>query len=251
MKFSLKQEKLQELLEKLIVKDIFPSSLISTKGQTLYSIQKEEHGRALRFAKFNKSYFESIDDSDESIELDVERTLSVVKNILPNTVLTVETKGNKLSISGERINVNIAFKEPEAKIETSLPFEMKDGIPLIGASKIPLDTVFSIKLSDFKSLSSYASSLKTEFYKFSIGNKKLTIKVGDLHNFSDFIVFEPESGIENDNSLDVIYTYAIPQIADTFRKDEVIIKTKTQSPAWVQETTDDYLLGILVPPYVE
>jgi hypothetical protein len=251
MKFLLKQEKLQELLEKLIVKDIFPSSLISTKGQTLYSIQKEEHGRALRFAKFNKSYFESIDDSDESIELDVERTLGVVKNILPSTVLTVETKGNKLSISGDRINANIAFKEPENKIETSLPFEMKDGIPLIGASKIPLDTIFNIKLADFKNLSAYASSLKTEFYKFSISNKKLIVKVGDLHNFSDSIVFEPESSVVNDSSLEVTYTYAIPQIADTFRKEEMIIKTKTNSPAWIQETTDDYLLGILVPPYVE
>lgn len=251
MKFEIKQAKFQELLEKLLVKDIFPSCLISTKDQKLYSVQKEEHGRALRFVEFNTSYFDRIDNSEDSIELDVERTLSVVKNISPSTDLTVEIKGNKLSISGERVDINIAFKEPEGTIETKMPFDLDGDIPLIGEGKLPLDTKFTIKLEDLKNLSAYASSLKTEFYKFNIKDDELTVKIGDLHNFSDFIIFEPRGDIPEGTKLEVIFTYGIPQIADTFRKEDIVIRAKSNSPAWVEEKTDDYRLGVLIPPYSE
>ena len=99
MKFKLKQEKFEELLEKLIVKDIFPSCAFSVNEGVLVSKKKEEHGRAIRWVKFEKSYFEEIDDSVESIEIDVDRTLNFVKNIPAGTTLIVETIGNKLSIS--------------------------------------------------------------------------------------------------------------------------------------------------------
>ena len=249
MKFKLKQEKLLDLLEKLIVKDIFPSTVISTKEGKLFSIQKEEHGRALRFLRVNKNFFDEIDDSTESIELDLDKTISIVKNILPNTVLTFEVKGNKVSITGKGVNANISYKEPE-KVLTELPFELKDGTPHIGEEKVPLDTHFDIKLPDFKDIAGYAGSLGTEFYKFTFDNDKIAVRIGDLHDFSDYVIFNPSGDIKKDGSLEVFFTYGIPQIAGTFKK-EVSIKTKTNSPGWFYEITDEYILGVLIPPYVE
>lgn len=263
MKFKLKQEKLQEMLEKLMVKDIFPSSVISkAEDSTIYSVQKEEHGRAIRLVKFDNDFFEELSGEPESIELDIERTIGIVKNIPAGTSLVVETKGNKLSITklitddkgevtGEKGLTMISFKDPEGEVMKELPFEIKEGIPLIGEGKIPLDTYLKVKLDEFKSISGFASVLKTEFYKFIIDkNGKIAVRVGNLHDFSDYHTEYPEGEVESGKDLEVIFTYGIPQIADTFRQD-VNIKTKTNSPAWIFEKDKGYILGILVPPYVQ
>ena len=131
-----------------------------------------------------------------------------------------------------------------------LPFEIKDGTPLIGESKLALDTHLKINLDEFKSISGYAGVLKTEFYKFLIDEKKIAVRVGNLHDFSDYHTEYPEGKIENGNELEVIFTYGVPQIADTFRQD-VHIKTKTNSPAWIFEKDKGYILGVLIPPYVQ
>ena len=253
MKFVLKQEKLQDLFEKLLVKDMFPSSIITTKEGKLFSIQKEEHGRALRFLNVKGSFFESIDDSAQSIELDIERALNMIKNILPNTVLTVETKGNKLSISGKNVDAYLSFKEPDGEVMNSLSdakFNFKDGVPHIGNEQVPLNDFFEIKLPEFKDLANFASSLKTEFYKFNIDGGKIAVRVGDLHDFSDYVILNPDGKINKGKDLNVIFTYGIPQIANTFH--EVInIRSSTDCPGWFYENTDDYTLGVLIPPYVE
>jgi len=131
-----------------------------------------------------------------------------------------------------------------------LPFEIKDGTPLIGESKLPLEDYFKIDLSEFKNISAYAGILKTEFYKFIVNeNKKISVRVGNLHDFSDYHVENPSGKVEAGKEVEVIFTYGIPQIADTFRQD-VNIRTKTNSPAWIYETDKNYILGILIPPYV-
>jgi len=251
MKFVLKQEKFQDLLEKLLVKDMFPSTIITVKEGKLFSIQKEEHARALRFLNVKSSFFESIDSGTETIELDIEKTLNMVKNILPNTLLTIETKGNKLSIKGKNIDANLSFKEPESEILTSLDqanMNITEGVPIVGDSKVKLSTYFSIKLPDFKDLAGFAGSLKTEFYKFTFDTNKIAVRIGDLHDFSDFVVYNPDGAIKDGKDLEVIFTYGIPQIADTFQED-INIKTKTGCPGWFYEGTKDYVLGVLIPPY--
>jgi len=261
MKLKLKQEKLQEMLEKLMVKDIFPSATISKAEDTIFSIQKEEHGRAIRMVRFDKDFFEELEGKPEAIELDIERTLGIVKNILAGTQLIVETKGNKLSIkklitdengkvTGEKGVTMISFKEPEGEVMKELPFEIKDGTPMIGESKLVLDTHLKINLDEFKNISGFAGVLKTEFYKFIIEEKKISVRVGNLHDFSDYHTEYPDGEIKSGDGLEVIFTYGIPQIADTFRQD-VNIKTKTNSPAWIFEKDKGYVLGILIPPYVQ
>ena len=274
MKFKLKQEKLENMLEKLVMKDMFPSCVISVKDEKLFSIQKEEHGRALRFLKFNKSFFDSI-EGEGSVEIDCKKMLDLVKNIMSNTDLTVEKKGNKICISGEnasigkKIELYVAWKDIEGEIKTSLPFPMEKGVPIIGDSKIELETYFTIDLPDFKDVAQYGSTLKTEFYKFSFEDKKVCVRVGDLHDFSDYALFYPKEkiielveednkevekivaqfGVKTGDELSVIFTYGMPQVAATF-ENEVHIKSKTSSPAWIYEGTKEYVHGILIPPFV-
>lgn len=253
MKFKLKQQKLVDLLEKLLVKDMFPSCIISVKDGTLFSVQKESHARGMRMLKVNKKFFIDIDKSTESIELNIDRTLGIVKTILPETELTFETKGNKVSITGKNVNANVSFKEPTEDILTKMPFETRDDVLHFVSSKmkdnIPLDNHFVIKLSDFKDIGSYANSLGTEFYKFMLG-EKLSVRIGDLHDFSDYVVFLPTTEIKSNKGLKVFFTYGIPQVSATFQSD-VNLKTRTDSPGWFYESTDEYTLGVLIPPYVE
>lgn len=267
MKFKIKQEKFQELLEKLLLKDVFPSSIIATKNGILFSIQKEEHGRALRYVKFNKIYFDEIDNSVESIEIDVEKALHVLKNISADTPLIIETKGNKLSIQrlivdkdGKVIDIKgitmLAFKEPQGPINEQIPFEIKESVPYVGEGKVALSTYFTVDLSELKSMTAFGSSLKTEFYKFMFEqketkpNKEIAVRIGGIHDFNDYDTSYPKGEIKTPGDLAVTFTYGLPQIADTFRQKEVNFRTKTDCPGWIYEGNESYLLGVLIPPYV-
>jgi DNA polymerase III sliding clamp (beta) subunit (PCNA family) len=250
MKFVLKQEKLEDMLEKLMVKDILPKSVLVAKGKTIQSVQKEEHARAFRLLKLNENYFESIDEveDEEAIEFDVKKMSSLIKNIPANMNITWETKGNKIELSAEHRKFGVAIVEPE-EIEKKLPFELKDGAPTWDETS--LDTKVVIKTSDFKEISGYANSLATEFFNFKLDGKKLSIHVGDIHDFTEYAILDiTDVDIKKGKELDVAFTYAIPQIADTFRE-EATIWAKTDMPAWFYEKTDEYFLGVLVPPYTE
>jgi len=252
MKFKLKQERLENLLEKLMVKDMIPSSVISVKEDKLYSVQRELHARALRFLNVKKSYFEEFScKEEESIEIDVPKVLGIVKK-MTSDMITVETKDNKVLVSGGNIKARLTVQEPEGTVTKAFPFEMEGDMPLIGADKIPLDTYISMDVSDLKEIIEVGSPLKTEFYKFSINDqKKIDVEVGDVLGIGDAVSSTLPSGkIEKGEKLNVIFSYAVSQIADIF-EGNMTIKTSTDSPAWFYEETDDYLLGILVPPFEE
>ncbi len=250
MKFVVKQEKLEDMLEKLMVKDVLPKSVLVAKGKTIQSVQKEEHARAFRLLKLNENYFESIDEvEEEAIEFDVKKVIGIVKTIPANMNITWETKGNKIELSAENRRFGIAIVEPE-EVEKKLPFTLgKDNAPTWDDES--LDTKLTVKTSDFKELSQYASSLTTEFYKVTLKDKKLSVRVGDIHEFDEYAILDiTDVEIEKGKELDVIFTYALPQIADTFRE-EATIWAKTGMPAWFYEKTDEHFLGVLVPPYAE
>ena len=257
MKFEIKQEKLEYMLEKLSVGNMFPSSVINTKDGNMFSIQREERGRAIRMLKLDNSYFESIDkDSNESIELDTEKFLRVVKKLSPGMILTCETKGNKLTIFGRykdgRItNPKLTVKQPLGEVLTKLPFTMKDNIPLVKLEGVEtkLDTHIALNISDFKDISDNASAIKTEFYKFIVKDKKFGIHVGDISASSDEWIFNPDSTIKTGDELDVTFTYGIPEISSTFDR-EVHIQTHSDCPGWFYETSKEHVLGVFIPPYV-
>jgi len=269
LKFKLKQEKFQELLEKLIVKDIFPSSTIcvdndsKTGKPVLFSIQKETHGRAVRYLKVNSNFFEEIEEGKDAIEIDVDRTLSIVKLIRPNTLLTIETVDNKLKISGvyeekddkgnvtssRKIAPHITFKTPEEKdIKKKLPFAVEGKTPVVGEGDIPLDVQFEMELDDLKDLPEVASSVKTEYYSFRMKDGKLNLRIGDLHNFSDFWDYEPRIKTKMGNTLEMILTFGLSEVASTCRSNPTI-NAHSYAPIWLYEKTDDYLFGILIPTY--
>jgi len=260
VKFVLKQEQFIDMLEKMLVKDIYPSSVLSIKGKTIYSIQKEEHARAIRFVKFSESYFESIDESkEESIDLNIEKVLKVIKNIPATVSLTIQTKGEKLLISGEKpdgqvLDIKLTYNEPEGDVIKSLDdvnIKMKEGTPVVTEQQIPLDIQFTIKLEDFKEITSYASSLGTEFYRFFLENKKLGVRIGNLDATSDEVTYYPKATIKKGEGLDVVYTYGIAQIGETFEHD-VMVCTKSNCPTWIYETIPKkYILGLYIPPFEE
>ena len=124
--------------------------------------------------------------------------------------------------------------------------------PVIGKDKIVLDVNFNIKLEDFKSLSEYAGSLKTEFYKFNLKDNKILVRVGDLHDFSDYTDEYPQGEIKKGDGLEITLSYGIPQVASTFRKEYVDIKAKDKNnPVWISEKGKGYIIGVLLPPYIE
>jgi DNA-directed RNA polymerase beta subunit len=254
MKFVLKQEKLNYMLEKLSVGDMFPSCVLSTKDGKVFSIQREESGRSLRMARFNENFFEEIDKNGiESIEIDVKKYLATVKRIPPGMILTVETKGNKVSISGSYKDGRpetslLTYRTPEGEVMSKLTFEIENGIPLVGKEKIPLDTSIEINIADFKEISERSSAIKTEFYKFTIENNMLLVRVGDLHDTSDSTTFGPKSTIRKGEELETIFTYGIPEISKTFDS-TVFINTRTKSPAWFYESSKEHILGVFIPPY--
>jgi len=253
MNFELEQSKLVEMFERLMLVNVFPSSVISTTTDgTLFSIQKDSHARALRFIKFNKGFFKSIDGKDETVEIDVEKALKLIKAVPPKEVLKVNTEGNKFVIVCKKKKIHLTTREPEDEIIKGLPFETVDGVPVIGegVDEVKLDVNMKIKLDDFKAFISDASPLKTEYYTFCIKNKKINVRVGDLHDTSDDSTWKPDGEIFKGEKLNAIYTFGVQQIGDTFRED-VNIKLCNEAPAWFYEENDDYMFGVLLPPYVE
>jgi len=270
MKFKLKQEKLQELLEKLIVRDIFPSSIITiskdskTDEPVLFSIQKEGHGRAFRYLKVNKDFFIEIEECEESIEVDVDRTLNVIKKINPGTELTIETEGNKLVITGEYkeldkdgnvkskriVAPHISYKEPNQDILREIPFKFDGNYPVIGKDKVKIDNHFLFNLEDMKEITEFAGTVKTEYYQVTMEKDNLTIRVGDLHDFSDFVNYSPRYEMKNGGAFKLILSYAVAEVADTFRISPINCMMTTDTPAWLFEKTNEYLFGVLIPPYV-
>jgi len=259
MKFEIKQERLEYMLEKLSVGNMFPSSVISTKDGILFSIQREERGRAIRLLKLNESFFESIDkDANESLELDTDKFLKVVKKLPPGMILSCETKGNKLVIFGKfkdgRItNPKLTVKDPVGEVMTKLPFNMEKNVPIVKdpeGNEIKLECSVLLSIVDFKEISENASAIKTEFYKFIIDDKKFGIHVGDISATSDEWRFNPQSDVKEGDDLDVTFTYGIPEIAATFDK-VVHIQTATNCPGWFYETTKEHLLGVFIPPFIQ
>jgi len=229
------------------------------KDDTLFSIQKEENLRGLRFAKFSKEYFDELEGKNESIHINAEKMLGIAKRIPANTDVSLFTQKGKVMIGaefdGRKINPKIAYLEPEEVI-TELKdanIEIKNGVPFVGKEdqeKIELDTQLSLDINDFKDIVDYGSTLGTEIYKFYFENKKPIVRVGDLHAHSDSVTYYPKGKVVKGEGLEVVFTYGIPQIASTFDSD-INIRTKSNCPGWFYESGDGFVLGILLPPYVD
>ena len=249
MEFELKQEKMRDLLEKMSVQNLFPMSIIKASEDEISSVQREANGVGIREARFKKSFFDKLNvEEDEIIELDIQRALNIIKKLSSNTVLKFKTKDDKVVISGKRVHINLSYREPkEEDIIDQMPFEdIKDGVPTIKG--VELSTEVKMKLTDLKDTTDYGNSLGTEFYTFETEKGKLKIRVGDLHKFSDFVLFEPEAEVEKGEDTEAIYTVGLPQIANTFVEKEFIIKFASGAPALVCEESKDSSLNLLLPP---
>jgi len=246
MKFKLKQEKMRDMLEKLSVQNLFPMSIIKASDDKITSIQREKNGVGLREAIFKKDYFDELEiTEDEIIELDIQKALNVIKKIPSNVDLTFKTKGDKVIISGKRVHINLSYRDPkDDDIVEKMPYTLEDGIPSIKGVKLSADV--TMKLSELKDATDYGSSIGTDFYTFVASGSKLKIRVGDLHKFSDFVLFETKAKVEGE--AESIYTVGLSQIADTFLKDEFSIFFADEAPILAFEEDENSYLGLLLPP---
>lgn len=255
---KLKAEKLLFLLKKLMVlspkgKDImFPSPIFHIQKGTLYSVEKEEHNRALRLIRVSNSFFDKI-QGDRTIKINGEKIYNFIKKIKEDEEILIETQGDRILLHCKTIKTlnyklenlpnNVLISPKEANLE------FKDGFPLIGTDKIQLDVHFIIKSSEIRKLKIAGEMMKSEFYTFLLNNKKLFVRIGNLHESSDYAIQEPKCEILSGNQLEVTLTYGIDHIVYTFDRD-VVIKTKSNAPAIFSEKTDDYDFNLLIPPYV-
>jgi len=259
MKFTLKQEKLQEMLEKLMLKNVFPSCVLTTRPYGLLSIQKDPHARALRLLKCQKGYFETFEgEEEETIEIaDMEQLLGLVKRYTPGQTIKCYTEGNMMHLEmkkedGRKRKSKVPLQEPEEVIK-EVPFNKnEDGDPQIGKEEeamVVLDKKIDINLQDFRDIIDFTNPLKTEFYKFITEDGKMNIRVGDLTENSADTVEEMNCKMLKGDFLEVIFAFGITQIAESFTQENFRVRTNTHSPGWFFEGDKTYTLGVLLPPF--
>jgi len=247
--FKISQKKLELMFKKLLCTDMFKSNIITQKDGKLFSVQTGGHGRAIQVLKFNNSFFTEISKSTLSIEIETKRIYEIVKDVSQKEFITVTAKDNEFIIETSKEEFYFAFCPPRDEIKTSLPFPMKKGIPVVGEQEIKLDTHFVIDVESFKHISKYMDKFKTEFCIFFYDQNQVKVRIGALDDFSDYMIYQPKYRIKTGKKLHVIVPYGIKQIANSF--DNMIqIRTKTDSPLWIYEGTNDYVHGIFMAPFV-
>jgi len=253
MKIEIKQSKLIDILDYLYVDGLFPFSIITTKDGKLYSSQEDKEGFAFRYAVFLDDFFKSISKENESVRIDIEKIKKFTSLRKPDSIITIEYKPNdknKLKISGERAKSNISVtKLDKAEIMDGLPFKIKDGIPYIHKGKVALDTQVSISLASFKAINDYATAHGTEFFKFIIDkNRKLEVKIGDVHALEDDTIYSPNCQISKvEGEIDVTFTKGIKELSKTFSRD-VEVHLRSNMPAWFSEISQSHRFGVLLSP---
>lgn len=257
MKIKIVQAKLLEILDYLYVDGLFPFSVLTTKDGKLYSSQKEKEGFGYRYAMFLGDYFNEITEEKESVKIDIEKVKKFAGLRKPDELITLQYPSpkakNKLFIKGGRARDNISVtKVDESETKISIPFKIENKVPYLNKGQVALDTHVTISLATFKEITSYATAHGTEFFKFKIGSdKKLEVRIGDIHDLDDYSIYEPNSQVYNvDGTLDVTFTKGIKEIAKTFTRD-VEIHMKSGLPAWFSEVSQNHRFGVLIPPLKE
>jgi len=254
MEIKIKQSKLMEILDYLYIDGIFPSSIITTKDGSLFSVQHDEDNFCFRYEQFYPEYFENISKEQESVRIDVQKVKGFASLRKADDIITLQFPSpqseNKLLISSKRARNNIAVTKIDADdVSTSLPFMLKEKVPYINKGQTPLDTHASISLGSLKTLKEYASKHSSDYYRFKIdANRKFEIIVGDINEHEDFTSFEPNAQVCTVNEdLDVTFTKGIKELAKTFTGD-VDVYMRTNMPAWFTEVSQKHKFGLFISP---
>jgi len=227
------------------------SVVISVKENKVFSIQKEEHGRALRFLKFNESFFTDISGEKQGIKFQIGKMYNILNgDVKDDDIVNFKIRGNAIIVRHNGNTFRFGWSDPDEEVKTCLPFPIKNGIPVIGDSKIKLSTHFTTIVSDLKTISKYMNKFGTEFYKFSFKRGNVISRVGDLHDFSDYVEVNAGNDIIQGDLKRVIFTFGLSDIANTFEQDAVHMYTTDDSPIWIFEGNGEYQHGILLPPFI-
>jgi len=252
MKIEIKQQKLIEILDYLYVDGLYPFSIITTKDGKLISAQKEKDGFGFRFAMFDKEYFHDITEEQESVKIDVEKIKKFASLRKPDAIITLEYPvKKKLQVSGEGLKDNLSVPELDDKeIMIKLPFKIKDGMPYLRGGKVALDTHVTLSLGSLKKINDIATAHGTEFFRFVVGkDKKLKVRIGEIHALEDFSEYEPEGSkvFKANGELEVTMTKGIKEISKTFTRD-IEVYLRTNMAGWFSEISQSHKFGVLVSP---
>jgi len=242
------------MLNKLYFDGMFHRVYITQKDEKLFSIQTQEHGRARRFLRFDKSFFIDIGDGEKSMVIDVKKIMNVTQDIPDNKLIDVTNNDTKIIISAKREKHSIGWKYPKEEILTSVPFTIENRVYTVYNRekniKIPLEVYFTVEKKSFKRIGNHLKNYRSKFTKFYFLRGKLKIRVGGLQDSSDFVTLEPKSEIKNGKQLSVIVLYGMKEIGNTFDGD-IHIRTKTDSPMWIYESSDEGMThGLMIAPFV-
>jgi len=257
MKIKMKQFRLITFLEKLSFDGAYSVAHITiteiNKEIVLRSIQKEQGARSLRYLTVKKEYFDELEPTDVPFKLEVDKIIKVIKNIPSDEEITITRNGQKISVKSNRVDLNLNYqKVDDDEYMKNVPLKMIDGVPHFGKNiDIPLSIKLTMKRDELKDVVSLASSIDTKIYQFLIANKKLNIRIGDIHQLDDYILFDSNVSVKDKTSLNVTFTYGIEAISKTFHQNEFTLYMDTDKPLLIQEKGEHYTLGVFLPPYTK
>ena len=232
---------------------IYPMSTITVekkKDKTfLYSIQKGTGAKTIRYLKVESDYFDELESSPKSIDIDIQRVIKILKNVSSDTDITLTLEGNKIALNLGKAQPRLTYTEPE-QVLSKLPIKFSGDVPLFGKKEFPLDCEFTMKLVELKDIVSFAKSISAEFYQFMATKNNISVRIGDIHNVDDYIPYSTETTLDKGKSLDVTYSYGIEEISKTFSQNELVVNCATDRPAWVYEKGSDFILGVAIPPKI-
>jgi hypothetical protein len=188
----------------------------------------------------------------DAVKINAKLVLKLIKQISTSDTVFVEKKGHNLCFTFSKGTTFIPYEEPGQEFMEKLPFAFKDDIPYLKKGKIPLDTMFTIKLADLKEATKYGGILGNNDYNFLVSKNGLFVEVGYLndlcakHKMSVSGVFLSGKPVHN------CYTFGIPEIAKTFQQAEIVVHTAPDSPALFTEVNKEigYQLALMIPPYL-
>lgn len=249
IKIIIEKEKFLNLLKKLIIDDNPWGSNIKIGNGKLMSQQTNDKCTVYSKAVFEKSYFKSIDGSDE-FSLDVETLLDKCKHLnflSKDDLLTIKKKNGKLYINGGNISFYFTTEPCYEKIYKE--YHSKQGHPIVEGTL--LDTYFTVNLKDLREFTQKERAESTVF-SFIIDDGELSIMLHQPNSywFND-VKRIPRHRIDSGNTLKVTFGHWIHKVLPMFSQDMIHVHTKTGFPGWFSEKTKDYALGVMLANLVE
>jgi hypothetical protein len=241
MIFVLSKKKLKLLLVKLCLKNVFETAVLypTKTGLVCYN----EEGGIWRIAKFDESFFKFFDfQSASPIEIQCKKMLEILKKRHPRSKhFLVSTYKNHIEAYCNNFLLRLGCNTPDA---VKSPFKIINDIPTFDEG-MKLNTCFSISLSKLNSIKKIPRFLS--YCRIHFDDDIIHFSFYDQNG--NMVDIKMEGKIKNGKNLSVSFDRDyIQQIVYSFNGKLVNVCTKTDSPGWFYEKSQEYSLGFMIKP---